>query len=262
MGLLIFFLVAVKIDKIVEVRFVEDGPVVDGVIEEVWQIADSAYNFSQVSPYEKELPNEKTVVYAIQDKENLYFAFRCYADSLKPICRLSGNEDNIKIAIDPFGSKSTAYFFVVNASKRFDDGWILDDGRNFDDSWDGVWYRAVRILDNRYEVEVKIPFRSIRYKEGLDEWGINFTRYIACNNETDSWTEISQIERLMVSKFSKLKGVEPYASGYYFEIYPEGFVRYDNYGEEKGKFNPNGSLNFKWDFTSQMTINATLNPNS
>jgi hypothetical protein len=260
MGLLIFFLVAVKIDKIVDVRFVEYAPVVDGVIEEVWQIADSAYNFSQVTPYEKEQPNEKTVVYALQDKENLYIAFRCYADSLKPICRLSGNEDDIKIAIDPFGSKTTAYFFVVNASKRFDDGWILDDGRRLDDSWEGIWYHAVKLYDDRYEVEVKIPFKSIRYKEGLNEWGINFARHIACNNETDSWTEISQIEHNMVSKFGKLKGVEPYASGYYFEIYPEGFVRYDNYGEEKGKFNPNGSLNFKWDFTSQMTINATLNP--
>jgi hypothetical protein len=256
----ILFLLAFNNDKVLEVRFTENSPVIDGIIEEVWEIADSVDNFNQVTPYEKETPNEKTIVYALQDRRNLYFAFRCYSDSLEPICRLSGNEDDIRIAIDPFGSKTTAYFFIVHASGRFEDGWLLDDGRRRDDSWDGIWYRAVKLYDGRYEVEVKIPFKSIRYKEGLDEWGLNFVRNIACNNETDSWTEILQIEHNMVSKFGALKGVEPYASGYYFELYPEGFTRYDNYGEEKGKINPNVSLNFKWDFTSQMTINATVNP--
>ncbi|MCK4422100.1 carbohydrate binding family 9 domain-containing protein [candidate division WOR-3 bacterium] len=260
MSLLLLFLLSANNDKVVEVHFTEVAPVIDGVIEEVWETADSATNFVQFSPYEKESPAEKTVVYVLQDKENLYFAFRCYAEKNKPIACLTGNEDDIKIGIDPFGSKTTAYYFIVYASKIIDDGWLLDDGRRTDNSWDGVWYRAVKLYDDRYEVEVKIPFKSIRYKKGLSEWGINFVRYIAANRETDYWIEASQLEENMVSKFGALKGISPYATGYYFELYPEGFLRYDKYGEEEGKLKPRLSLNFKWDLTPEMTLNATTYP--
>lgn len=254
------FLLSVNNDKIVEVHFTELAPIIDGFIEEVWETADSAYNFVQCEPYEKEYPTERTVVYVLQDKENLYFAFRCHADKHPPIACYTGMEDYIKIGVDPFGSKTTAYYFTVHASEIIDDGWLLDDGRRRDDSWEGVWYRAVKLSNNRYEVEVKIPFKSIRYKKGLDDWGIQFVRYIADNLETDYWTPVLQLEGFMVSKFGTLKGAEPHATGYYFELYPEGFVRYDKYLEEKGVYKLRGSLNFKWDLTPEATLNATVNP--
>jgi hypothetical protein len=56
----------------VVVRFTEIAPRIDGTIEEIWQTADSAYNFIQSEPYENENPTENTVVYVLQDKENLY----------------------------------------------------------------------------------------------------------------------------------------------------------------------------------------------
>ncbi len=259
MNILLIILMALN-SKTLEARFTEQAPVIDGVIEEVWNRADSAYNFFQIFPYVEEEPSERTTVYVLQDEENLYLAFRCYADSLEPINRLSGNEDDIRIAIDPFGSKTTAYYFIVSASEIMEDGWLLDDGRRADDSWDGVWYRAVKLYDDRYEVEVKIPFKSIRYKKGLDEWGLQFARYIAENKETNYWTEVSELEWNMITRFGILKDIQPHATGNYFELYPEGFLRYDNFGEEKGNFNPNISLNFKWDLTPEASLNATLNP--
>ncbi len=162
--------------------------------------------------------------------------------------------------MDPFGGKTTAYYFTVYASGRFNDGMVLDDGRSTDDSWDGVWYRAVNIHDDCYGVEIRIPFRSIRYKRGLTEWGINFERYILNNRETVYWTEVLQIEDNMVSKYGRLKGINPQSTGYYFELYPEGFVRYDKERKEEGKIKPSGSLNFKWDLTSQTTLDATVLP--
>jgi hypothetical protein len=241
-------------NKVVEVRFTEDTPEIDGVIEELWEISDSAYDFVQSIPYEKKPPNENTVVYVLQDDENLYFAFRCYAKEHPPIACFTGNEDYIKIGIDPFGSRNTAYYFTVYASE------IRDDGRREDDSWDGVWYRAVKLYNRRFEVEVKIPFKSIRYKKGLNKWGIQFVRFIAEKRETDYWTEVLQIEEFMVSKFGKLKGIKPYSTGYYFELFPEGFLRYDKIREEEGKFKPRLSLNFKWDLTSEATLTATTFP--
>ncbi len=265
-GLLLLFTINVE-RKSMEVHYTETAPQIDGVIEDVWQAADSAYDFVQFTPYEKTAPTEKTAVYVLQDKENLYIAYRCYADSIKPIACLTADEDDIRIGIDTFGSKNTAYYFQVFASGIYQDGWILDDGRTFDDSWEGVWYRALKIYDDRWEVEIKIPFKSIRYKKGLGEWGIGFGRYMAKNRETSLWNEHSQKEDVLISKFGSLKGMNPQTTGYYFELYPEAYLRvdrefyYDNSQRtDTTKIKPSVSLNFKWDVTPQTTINATILP--
>ena len=62
MNFLLLFLLTINSDKTVEVRYTDTAPRIDGVIEEVWQTADSAYDFVQFEPYENEEPTEKTVV--------------------------------------------------------------------------------------------------------------------------------------------------------------------------------------------------------
>jgi hypothetical protein len=167
-ALLLIFLTANN-EKTVEVRFTDVSPKIDGVIEDVWLQADSAYDFVQYIPYEKTEPSEKTVVYVLQDKNNLYFAFRCYAEKHKPIASFTTDEDYVVVRIDPFGSKTTGYYFTVFGSNLYYDGWIHDDGRTEDDSWEGVWYQNIKLYDDRLEAEIKIPFKSIRYKKGLDQ---------------------------------------------------------------------------------------------
>jgi len=257
---MLLFMLLININKIVEVRFTDVAPKIDGCIEEIWLRADSAYDFVQYEPYEKEKPVDKTVVYLLQDKNNFYFAFRCYALTHEPITCLGGTEDYVTLYIDPFGSKTTAYYFKVCASGTYSDGWLLDDGRSSDDSWDGVWYRAVSVKDRKYEVEIKIPFKSIRYKKGLLEWGINFKRHIINSQEISYWTEVLQKEGNKVSKFGRLTRVNPQSTGYYFELYPEGFVRCEQYVEETTNIKPSSSLNLKWDLTSQISFNATVLP--
>jgi hypothetical protein len=260
MNLLLLFFLVLNNNKIVEARFTQIGPRIDGIIEEVWLQADSAYDFIQLEPYEKTEPTEKTVVYILQDENNLYFAFRCYAEKHKPIACLTKDEDEIRIGIDPFNSKHTAYYFQIYASGIYRDGWILDDGRTYDDSWDGVWYRGVKTYDDHFDVEVKVPFKSIRYKKGLNNWGITFARYMAHNRETDCWNEFLQMEGVLVSKFGILKNINPQTSGYYFELYPEAYIRYDRFEGEEDKIKPNMSMNFKWDLTPQTTLNTTIYP--
>ncbi len=260
MNFLFLFLLTINDNKVIEVRFTNIPPKIDGAIEEIWQMADSAYDFIQFEPYEKTEPTERTVVYVLQDKENLYFAFRCYAQKHKPTACLTEDEDDVRIGIDPFNSKNTAYFFQIFGSGLFYEGWILDDGRTYDNAWEGIWFHAVKLYDDRFEVEFKIPFKSIRYKKGLDQWGIGFGRYIAANRETDCWNEYRQVEGVLVSKFGALKGVKPQVTGYYFELYPEGFVRYDQYQGEDDEFKPKASLNLKWDLTPQTTLNAAIYP--
>jgi hypothetical protein len=247
-------------EKALTVRMIDRAPRIDGAIEAAWSQADSVTDFVQFTPYEKQPPTEKTVVYALQDGENLYFAFRCWAQKHKPTACLTADEDYIAVAIDPFGSKTTAYFFLVYGSEIMSDGWVLDDGRTRDDSWEGVWFRAAGLYPDRLEVELKIPFKTIRYRGGLNEWGVDFVRYVAANRETDSWTEYTQVEGSRVSRYGMLRGIQPRVTGYNFEIYPEGFLRTDEYAGENAEAKLTGSLNLKWDLTPQTSLNATFYP--
>jgi hypothetical protein len=264
-NILLLIALLTNTQKSVEVRFASQTPRIDGFIEEVWQQADSAYDFVQFAPYEKEKPSEKTSVYLLQDNDNLYVAFRCYAEKHKPIACLTKDEDYVVFGIDPFMSKTTAYYFWVYGSEIMWDGWILDDGRNYDESWEGVWYKGIKLYDDRMEVEFKIPFKSIRYKKGLNRWGIQFQRYIADNRETDYWTEVLQINHDMVSNWGAATNIDPKSSGYYFELYPEAYFRADrrwnaDASRDSIKTKPSASLNFKWDLTAQTSLNATLYP--
>lgn len=258
--LYLFLMFLLSNDRSISVRFTDISPAIDGHIEEIWLEADSAYDFFQYLPYEDSQTSENTTVYVLQDEDNLYVAFRCWTKNTKPVKQLSGNDDAVIVFLDPFNSKTTAYFFKVYVSGCNDDGLNLDDGRSSDYSWDGVWSYGVNNYDDYYEVEIKIPFKSIRYKKDMSEWGINFKRFISEKQESDYWTEVLQKEGNLVSKYGVLKNIRPQAAGHYFEIYPEGFIRSNKNDGDQNKITVSGSLNLKWDISSQTTLNATAFP--
>ncbi|GAI19234.1 unnamed protein product, partial [marine sediment metagenome] len=89
----------------------------------------------------------------------------------------------------------------------------------------------------------------------------NQVRYTAHNREVVCWNEFLQKEGVLISKYGTLTGINPQATGYYFELYPEGYLRYDkDWVKDTTKFKPSMSLNFKWDLTPQTTLNATVYP--
>lgn len=250
----------VESTKMVSVKKASVSPQIDGVIEELWQQADSVSDFVQNQPYENAQPSEKTVVYLMQDDENLYVAFRCYAQNHPPMKSYTKDEDYVAIGIDPMGSQTGGYFFWQYASGIFWDGMYTDDGRTMDLAWEGVWYQAVKVHPDRMEVEFKIPFKTIRYKKGLSEWGMQLRRHIARNFEDDFWSPVPQRNNDLISRWGKMAGIDPQSSGYYFEMYPEGFLRNDKYAGLKSEAKPRGSMTVKWDVTPQTTINATAYP--
>ena len=258
MILLLFGLLIVS-EKTVEVRYTVIAPKIDGVIEDIWHEADSAYGFVQYRPNEGDAATEPSIVRVLADDNNLYFAFLCLTPTRKPVASFSGAEDQIFLYLDTFRNKTASYFFNVCASGIKEDGLILEDGKIWDRSWDGVWYYGVNCYDNRFEVEIKIPFKSIRYKKELNEWGANFQFWSVKGYEVSYWVPVKQKDNLQVSKFGRLTNINPKSTGYYAELYPEAFFKYDKIVQDE-RYRPSASFNFKWDLTSQTTLNATVNP--
>ena len=50
-------------------------------------------------------------------------------------------------------------------------------------NWNGLWESQAADFDGGWTIEMRIPFRSIRFKEGGDVWGVNFRRMVRWKNE-------------------------------------------------------------------------------
>lgn len=242
----------------INANYCETPPVIDGKIDGIWTIADSVNEFWQSYPDYNERASESTTVKVLYDYENLYVLFICKTSNRTPIARLSGYTDAVTLYISPFPDRTIAYEFYVNAAGNYDDAIITDDGRNKKD-WDGVWYCATKVYPRAYIVEIKVPFKSIRYTRNIKCWGIQFKRYIPTRNEEDFWVNVDPREGLRVSKFGELVGISPAVVGHYVEIYPIGFARRDH-RENTRKMTKEMGVNFVWNVTPETRLCMTINP--
>ncbi|MFQ5629421.1 MAG: hypothetical protein ACE5I1_11720 [bacterium] len=55
------------------------------------------------------------------------------------------SEDNFEIIIDSYHDKRNGYLFVTNPNGALADVLVLDNGRQLNRDWDGIWNVATRI---------------------------------------------------------------------------------------------------------------------
>ena len=170
---------------------------VDGVIDEqAWLEAEVASDFYMVLPMDTSKAEVRTDVRMTYDDNNLYLVAECFhklpgryiVESLKRDF-VFGNNDNFLVFIDPFDDQTNGFSFGANAAGAQWDG-IMYEGSKVDLSWDNKWSSEVKTYDDRYIFEMAIPFKTIRYKKGITNWGINFSRLDLKTTEKSSWTPI------------------------------------------------------------------------
>ncbi len=175
------------------------GPIViDGSAHEAaWQSADVVTNFWRVLPMDTGHAKVRTDVRMAYDDRQLYLSAICYfGDVPGPYIVESlrrdwvfGNNDNFIFFLDTFDDQTNGFTFGVNAAGAQWDG-LLYEGGKANLSWDNKWTSAVKTYQDRYELEIAIPFKSIRYKKGITRWGVNFSRLDLKTAEKSSWTPI------------------------------------------------------------------------
>ena len=171
----------------------------DGVLDEpFWQNAEKATDFYQNFPYDTSFAQTRTVVMVSYDDQNFYLAAICYDEtpgkyviqSLKrdfsyPV------SDAFAVYFDPFGDKRNGYNFTVNPLGVQREG-LIQEGGGFGvtTAWDNRWFSEVKEYEDRWVAEIRIPFKSLRYKQGGTEWRINFSRNNLKKNENSSWVPV------------------------------------------------------------------------
>ena len=171
---------------------------IDGSAHEpAWQSAEVAGNFWMVLPMDTGRAKVRTDVRMAYDDHHLYLSAICYygdvpgpymVESLRRDWSF-GNNDNFIFFLDTFDDQTNGFTFGVNAAGAQWDG-LLYEGGKANLSWDNKWTSAVKNYEDRYELEIAIPFKSIRYKKGITRWGVNFSRLDLKTTEKSSWTPI------------------------------------------------------------------------
>jgi len=174
---------------------VKNGPKIDGDLSDVaWSSANAFSGFKMVFPNPGSEPTERTELRILVDDADLYLGIQCFdrhpaSISANSMAHDGGGyeqekaDDVIRILLDPFQNKRTAYIFIVNARGARSEG--LASGDSVDLSWDGIWDAKCRIHAEGWTAEVRIPFKTLSFKPGLESWGLNVERYIARKQETD-----------------------------------------------------------------------------
>lgn len=172
----------------------------DGVLdEEIWKNAASAGNFRNSFPVDTGFATAKTEVRMAFDDRNLYIsviAWQKREDYTIPTLRRdfsNGISDIFNVVIDPFRDGLNGFLFSLNPLNVQREA-TIDNGTVLAYEWDNRWYSAITNHDDRWIVEIAIPFKSIRYTvgEGQNIWHINFLRMRIKNTELSAWSPIPQ----------------------------------------------------------------------
>lgn len=256
-------------DELIPLR-TDTPPVIDGKLDDtVWQQAPSVTGFKTFYPeYGKDMP-DPTVVYYAYDRENLYFAFRCFDSEPDKIKTSVTRRDNVRpddwvcINLDSFNDQQSLYGFYINPAGIQGDTRFAN-GRE-DDGIDLVWYSAGNIDDKGYTLEIKIPFKSIRFaNRAIVEMGVVFERRVSRRAEQGTFPPLKP-ERgmffLTQMKPMHLRDVKHYQL---FELLPAvtASERRSRVGDKlvsDGQTN-DLSLTTKYGLTSDFIFDGTYNP--
>jgi hypothetical protein len=245
-------------------------PVIDGVLDDpVWTQAPSETGFITWRPDFGKDMHEKTVVYYAYDRENLYFAYRCYDREPSKIKASVSARDTITqddwvcLNLDTFNDQQSLYALYVNplgiqGDSRFEGG--VEDY-----TIDVVWFSAGRIDAEGYAIEVRIPFKSIRYRQREPvEMGIIFERNISRLSESGTYpalapergfdflTQTRPLHFTDIKHYTLLEILPAFTYGR-TSLIDQGSLR-----PEKAKREL--SLTGKYGLTSQLILDGTINP--
>ena len=185
------------------------GPiVVDGKLNDAaWAAIAEIEPFRQNFPYDTGVAVHQTRVKVTQDKNFLYIAAVCYQKKyvVRSLRRDFENSstDIFTVLIDPFRDKLNGFYFAVSPYGVQKEQLIYNSSET-NINWDNKWLSNVTRYDDRFEVEMAIPFKTLRYKttEGINTWNINFIRNNLYDNEKSCWAKIPRNFRLLDISFN------------------------------------------------------------
>ena len=281
--------------QIVTPRFLDPDVSVDGRIDEsIWDAAPVLTGFTQYDPSEGIPASQRTEVRVFATDDAIYFAIKAFDSDPAGIRatmterdEVTRSNDYVRIVLDTFNDQRRAYAFSVNPFGVQQDGIWLEGGSSggrhgggrggggggggfsrppIDDNPDFIWESGGRLTSQGYEVEMRIPFKSVRFAElPIQSWGIQVTRRIQRNGYQESWAPsfANQPNKLLeAGQLLELRDLDP---GLFMEINPVMTGSLDGALDENDAFSRGDptedfGVNLTYGLTSNLTLDGTVNP--
>jgi len=215
------------------------------------------------------------------DLHNLYIAFRCHdPEPAKIRAHLMDRDDtdslvrddHVSFMVDAFNDERRGFQFRVNPLGVQADA-IFSELEGYEDfSWDAIWDAAGQISESGYTVETAIPLNQLRFKKTDQEqtWGFTAERSWPrdARHRFTSHKRQRQVA-CIICQFNKLTGFQGITPSRNIELNPTLTANRTDamdldqfpYGDlEAGKIKFEPGITAKWGITSNLILNAAINP--
>jgi hypothetical protein len=256
--------------------------VVDGVLDEpVWRAAALLTGFSSYQPVDSRPAQDSTEVRIWYSREALHVGVRALEPHGSVRATLAdrdkvGSDDNVEIHLDTYNERNRAFVFIVNplgvqadGTKSEGGGFIpgsnLMPGEN-DLSADFLWESKGRVTEDGYEVEIRIPFSSLRYPDRAEQdWGIQIQRNVQHSGYQDTWTPALKAGASFIDQEGLLVGLTGMHHGQVVQLSPEVTNTVTGTPSSSGTdwsydAKPRVGGNVRWGMGSNFVLNGTIQP--
>jgi hypothetical protein len=253
---------------------------VDGQLdEEAWSRAVRLGGFSQYRPSDSRPAEERTEVLVWYSPTSIHFGIIAYDREPGSIRATVGDRDNLSsddtvtIYLDTFDDRRRAFFFTVNPLGLQEDGvqtesgftaGMMHGGMQQDKSPDYQFESKGRLTSEGYVVEVRIPFKSLRYGgSGPQRWGLNILRKVQRTGYEETWTDAKRVSSFLAQS-GAIEGLHDLKRGVVTEIQPvlttaNNGTRNATTGVVVRDTNVQPGVNARFGFTN-LSLDATVNP--
>ncbi|MDQ6831055.1 MAG: carbohydrate binding family 9 domain-containing protein [Gemmatimonadota bacterium] len=267
---------------------IEAAVTVDGSLtEEAWKHAAVLAGFSQFSPVDGRAADDSTEVLVWYSSTAIHFGVRAFEAHGAVHATLANrdkiaSDDFVQILLDTFDDHRQAYVFGVNPLGVQADG-MLNEGNQsrtagfggaaavrdtVDLSADFMYESRGHVTPFGYEVEIRVPFRALRYGAGKSlTFGIQVVRQVQHSGFQDTWTPTKRAAASFLGQSGELVGLSELSRGLVFDVNPE-LTAVQNGGPRSApaagwSYNsPHAQLggNVRYSLTNNLTLNATVKP--
>ncbi len=212
---------------------------------------------------------QRTEVRVTYDSRALYFAFHCVdpePDKIRSTLSRRDqlwNDDWVGLSLDSVGNGQASYDMFVNPrGVQADVLTTTSAGENSAPDW--VWESAARKTEQGYDVEMRVPLTSIRFKAGESvPMGILFWRRVSRLGMSASWPNVPAGKgfidchaRIVLHDIRRPLTLEVIPS----LTYSLNQTRLDPSGFGAADSSPDAGISAKYGVTSAMTLEGTFNP--
>ncbi|HEX9488019.1 MAG TPA: DUF5916 domain-containing protein [Gemmatimonadales bacterium] len=259
---------------------------IDGVLDEpVWSRAAMLTGFSQYRPVDGRHAEDSTAVLVWYAPDAIYFGIRAF-ERHGAVVRATladrdniDSDDNVAILLDTYLDHRRATMFAVNPLGVQQDG-VWSDGvaagaaggpsaggrfdATIDLNPDYVYESRGRLTDRGYEVEVRIPFKSLRYQSAdPQDWGIQIVRAVQHSGYEETWTPAVRASASFLIQAGRLVGLTALRRGLVLDLTPEFTTKVDGAPTTPGydyRGTPEVAGNVRWGVTQNLGATATAHP--